>query len=178
MRLRERLSKAWAGWSGNEPPGPAPEAGGPEAVLARVRLELEGAQREIGRLREAYAQREAQAKADVEAAERDAVFRFARRVGPLLSQLSTMRALAGAGREVRIEDMLAMGRKLEGAFTEAGMVPIGEVGAEAPFDPKRHQRMSGGGVKEGDPVRVRFVGYTCGDQVVTKAMVSREEVER
>lgn len=149
--------------------------GRPEAAIARVGLERDEARRELGRLREEYARTERQTAGEIDAARREAVLRLARRVGPLLSQLATMRALVAEGKDVRREDLLTMVGKLEAAFAAAGISAIGEVGAETPFDPKLHQRMSGGDVTDGDPVRVRFVGYTCGETVVTKALVSRKE---
>lgn len=175
MSMAKRLSEAWAALRAREMPEEPLEPGSPESVLARVRIELEEARREIGQLREEYARRERQAAADIERAGSEALLRLARRVGPLLSQFATMRALAAEGREVRREDLLTMAGKLEAAFSETGISSVGVVGAETAFDPKLHQRMSGGDVSDGDPVRVRFVGYKCGETVVTKAMVSRKE---
>lgn len=173
-----RLARAWRALCGDDAwdeiardAGP----GGPEAAIARTRLERDEALRELDRLRQEFATLERRLKAEVEGARGDAVVRLAKRVGPLLSQFATMRALAAEGREVRREDLLTMAGKLETAFADAGIAPIGAVGGEAVFDPRLHQRMSGGDVGDGDPVRVRFVGYTCGEQVVTKAMVSRKE---
>lgn len=176
--IGHRLARAWRALRGKDAGEAATRAGdpgGPEAALARYRLERDDLRRETERLREEFASLERRSAAELEAARRDAVLRLARRVGPLLSQFATMRALASEGREVRREDLLTMAGKLEAAFADAGIAPIGEVGAEAPFDPRLHQRMSGGDVSDGDSVRVRFVGYVCGETVVTKAMVSRKE---
>jgi molecular chaperone GrpE (heat shock protein) len=150
------------------------EPGGPEAALGRARLELEEARRELEQLRQEYARREQRAVEEVAAAGRESLLRVGRRIGPLLSQFATMRALAAQGKEVRREDLLTMAGKLEKAFAESGLAVIGEVGSEAAFDPKIHQRLSGGDVKDGDSVRVRFIGYAFGETVVTKALVSRE----
>ncbi len=183
MSAGSRIRRAWAALCGaeNGATGPAtvapPEPGGPEAALARARLDLAAAQADIERLRGEYARREAQARTEVEAAGREAVLRVARRIGPLLSQFNTMRALAEQGREVRLPDLLTLAGKLEKAFAEAGITPVGSVGAGAPFNPKLHQRLSGGDVADGAPVHIRFVGYACGDVVVTKAMVSRKGEE-
>ena len=65
--------------------------------------------------------------------------------------------------------------KIEKIFQEAGLEPMGKVDESLPFDPRLHQRMSGGELREGDQVRVRFVGYRFGENIVTKAMVSRRE---
>ncbi len=171
-----RLTRALKVLAGGDAGSAAESAsGGPEAAIARVRLERDDARRELEQLREEFARLERRSAGDVEGARREAILRLARRVGPLLSQFATMRTLAVEGREVRREDLLTMAGKLEAAFSEAGISPIGEVGAEAPYDPRIHQRMSGGDVTDGDGVRIRFVGYTCGDTVVTKAMVSRKE---
>lgn len=179
MNLTQRLGKAWAVF--RSPAAPPPLSGPPkqsaeiEAALARLRLDLEQARGEIERLRAEYARQEQKTAGEVQAAAREALLRLARRVGPLLSQFATMRALAAEGREVRREDLLVMADKLERAFADGGVAAVGAVGEETAFNPKLHQRMSGGDVADGDPVRVRFVGYACGDTIVTKAMVSRKE---
>ncbi len=185
LSLSKRLSNAWRALRGGEEKktgsAPAPseveptELGGAETALAKARLELEATKAECERLREEYARRDRQASEEVGAAGRAALLKLARRVGPLLSQFVTMRVAVAEGKPVRIEDLLTMAGKLEKAFAEVGIIPVGEVGGSAAFDPKVHQRMSGGDVSDGDSVRVRFVGYACGEAVVTKAMVSREE---
>ncbi len=182
MNLMQRFAKAWAIFRGPDAPPTTPTIAVPpeksaelEAVLARLRIDLEQARSEIERLRAEYIRREQKAAGEAEAAAREALLRLARRVGPLLSQFATMRALAAEGREVRREDLLVMADKLERAFADAGVAAVGAVGEETAFNPKLHQRMSGGDVTDGDPVRVRFVGYACGDTIVTKAMVSRKE---
>lgn len=176
MSMTTRIRAAWAALRGCEEPTALPaEPGGPEAALGRARLKLEEARRELEQLRQEYARRERRAVEEVAAAGRESLLRVGRRIGPLLSQLATMRALAAQGKEVRHEDLLTMAGKLEKAFAESGLSVIGEVGGEAAFDPKLHQRLSGGDVKDGDSIRVRFIGYAFGDTVVTKALVSRRE---
>jgi hypothetical protein len=96
-------------------------------------------------------------------------------LAPTLSQLATLRHIADSGREVRAADALKLGAKLEQALQELGLERIGEVGAETVFDPALHQRMSGGDVRDGDSVRVRFVGYRFAGQTAVKALVSRIE---
>ena len=90
-----------------------------------------------------------------------------------LSQLATMQALTANGRPVRADDVLKLFGKLEALLAEAGLVRIGTVGEEVPFDTRVHQRMSGADVREGQPVAVRFVGYRLRDSILCKAMVSR-----
>lgn len=176
--LMKRIAAAWRALCGAEPEsmtGTVSDSGGPEAELARVRLELEASLAECGRLREEYARRDRLAAEEKAVAGREAMLRVAKRVGPLLSQLVTMRAAASEGKPVREEDLLTLAGKLAKAFVDAGINPVGEAGGLAVFDPKLHQRLSGGDVSDGDAVRVRFVGYACGDAVAVKAMVSREE---
>ena len=163
MSTMRRIRAAWAALRGGQSPAspaPSPEPGGqegPEAALGRARIELEDLRREIERLRQDYARREERAVEEVAAAGQESLSRLGRRIGPLLSQFATMRALAAKGKDVRRDDLLAMAGKLEKAFAESGLSVIGEVGAEAPIDPKVPQRLSGGDVKDGDLVRVRFM---------------------
>ena len=66
-------------------------------------------------------------------------------------------------------------RLAEQLLAEAGLVRVGEVGTQEPFDTRRHQRMSGADLTDGKPVTVRFVGYRLGETVLLKAMVSRQD---
>jgi len=100
---------------------------------------------------------------------------LAKRVAPLLAQLATLQAMSDGGRDVRPADVLKLAGKIKQVFLEAGLIPLGQPGEVCPFDSQIHQRMSGGDVREGVPVKVRFEGYRFRDAVVVKAMVSREE---
>jgi molecular chaperone GrpE (heat shock protein) len=138
-------------------------------------LDLQAREAEIAKLREEYVLLEKRHTGAAEAAARDAVAGVLRALAPTLSQLATLRQMAESGREIRAADALKLGGKLEQALLERGLERIGEVGAEALFDPALHQRMSGGDVRDGDPVRVRFVGYRFAGQPPVKALVSRVE---
>jgi len=98
-----------------------------------------------------------------------------KKLAPHLSQLATMQALAEQGKEIRAADVLKLFTKVDAVLADAGLERIGEAGAEATFDTRSHQRMSGRDVREGDPVVVRFVGYRIGETVLVKAMISRKE---
>lgn len=185
MNPWQRLCAAWSVLTGRlepssiVPPPTSPQpAAPPDAAdsardLARLRLELQARDAEIGRLREEYVRLEQGHTGAAEAAGRDATAALMRALAPTLSQLATLRQMAESGREVRAADALKLGGKLEQALLERGLERIGEVGAETTFNPALHQRMSGGDVRDGDPVRVRFVGYRFAGQTPVKALVSR-----
>jgi len=63
---------------------------------------------------------------------------------------------------------------LEQLLASWGVIPIGEVGAEMAYEPQWHQVMSIAGqtLNPGDPVRVRYVGYRQGEQLLYRAKVS------
>jgi len=165
MSMNNRFKRAWAALR-----TPATDA---ERELARLRLDARDKDEQIAKLRAEYARRDDRAGAETAAAGREAVGALLRAVAPTLSQLATLRHLAGTGRDIRAADALKLAAKLEEALRDAGLVPIGEPSAETLFDPALHQRMSGGDVKDGDRVRVRFAGYQFGGEVALKALVSR-----
>jgi molecular chaperone GrpE len=149
--------------------------GSPESRIASLEMDLQERDQKIARLRREFdlqSRQSGQAVADAAAGELE---RLARRAAPLLSQLSTLQAMADAGREVRPHDLLKLAGKIRQLFVDAGLEPLGRCGEVSPFDTRIHQRLSGGDVREGDPVKVRFEGYRFHDTVVTKAMVSRQE---
>ncbi len=173
MSISERLQLAWAALT--RPAAETNLAPGDdvERELARLRLDLRARDEEIARLRAEYARRDDRAGAETAAAGREAVGAMIEAAAPVLSQLATLRQMGAGGREVRAADALKLAGKLEEALRGAGLDPIGEPGAETEFDPTLHQRMSGGDVKDGDRVRVRFIGYRYGGEVRLKALVSR-----
>jgi len=147
----------------------------PLTRAATLELDLRDRDQEIRRLRQEYDRLQEQAERQQTGAAAVGFEALARRLAPLLSQLATMQALAAAGRTLRSEDILKLFGKVEGVLAEAGLVRVGEVGAEEPFDTRRHQRLSGADLGDGDPVTVRFVGYRLGETVLLKAMVSRQD---
>ncbi len=172
--LTERMAAAWRGWRGDAAKAEAP-ATDAERELARLRLDAQAKDGEIARLREEYARREARAKEEAAAAGREALAALVGRVAAPLSQLVTLRHLAESGREVRAADVLKLLGKIEEALREQGLEAVGAPGEVAAFDPAWHQRMSGGDVRDGDRVRVRFPGYRFGGATPLKALVSREK---
>ena len=145
----------------------------PRARIAALELDLREREAELQRVREEYERLGVQAKRDRAESVAEGVGQLAKRLAPLFSQLATLQALSAGGREVRAQDVLKLFGKVEAVLAEAGLMRIGRVGEQTPFDTRLHQRMSGTGVQDADPVIVRFVGYRLGETILTKAMVSR-----
>ena len=141
--------------------------------VAELELDLRQKAEEIAVLREEYQRLREQGERDREHATSAAFGELARRLAPLLAQLATMKALAGDESKPRLEDVFRLFGTLEGVLGEEGLARIGAVGEETRFDARWHQRIGGAEVDDGDPVRVRFVGYRMGENVLLKAMVSR-----
>lgn len=192
MKLLPRLRAACAALTGHgappatlPPPSPitpppsssAPPSADAARDLARLRLDLQAREAETVKLRAEFARQEQQAAAATQAAGNQALSALLRALAPTLSQLATLRHLAESGREVRAADALKLAAKLEQTLSEQGLERIGEVGAQTAFDPACHQRLSGGDVRDGDPVRVRFVGYRFRGETPVKALVSRVGAE-
>lgn len=70
--------------------------------------------------------------------------------------------------------LLPLLNPLEQLLASWGVMPIGEVGAKTAYDPQWHQVIvtSGQTLNPGDPVRVRYVGYRQGEQLLYRAKVS------
>lgn len=70
--------------------------------------------------------------------------------------------------------LLPLVSPLEKLLGSWGVIPIGEVGTETPYDPQWHQvvSMAEQALQPGDPVRVRYVGYRQGEQLLYRAKVS------
>ena len=84
-----------------------------------------------------------------------------------------MQSLADSGKTPRVEDVLKLAGMLERMLTESGLTRIGAVGEEIAFDTRLHQCMSGDDIEDSERIRVRFVGYRHGENILLKAMVSR-----
>jgi DNA-binding Xre family transcriptional regulator len=59
---------------------------------------------------------------------------------------------------------------LEKLLQSWGVVRIGEVGEELPYNPGQHQLLSGN-AQPGETVRVRYVGYQHGEKLLYRAQV-------
>ena len=195
MSLTTRLRSALAALAGNPPhssppvprvpPEPAPpfapapvppaEPDPAETRIAALRLDLDERDRRIeALLKEADEQRGA-ALGEAESVAAERMNKLVRRLAPLLAQADAMRHFETEGKPLRAEDAFMLMAKIEKALAEEGVERIGEAGADAPFDQSLHQRLSGGDVRQGDPVRVRFVGFRQAGKILSKALVSRKE---
>ena len=93
---------------------------------------------------------------------------------PLLLQWPTAAYAARKNPDAPAIKLLPLISPLEKLLVSWGVIPIGEVGVEIPYDPQWHQVMSmaGQSLAPGDPVRVRYVGYRQGEQLLYRAKVS------
>ncbi|WP_299414170.1 helix-turn-helix transcriptional regulator [Acaryochloris sp. IP29b_bin.148] len=92
---------------------------------------------------------------------------------PLLLQWPTAAYVARKKPDAPAVKLLPLLRPLEQLLTAWGIVPIGEVGIETTYDPQWHQLMPDGKQPQlGEQVRVRYVGYRQGEQLLYRAKVS------
>jgi molecular chaperone GrpE (heat shock protein) len=141
--------------------------------VASLELDLRQKDGEIAALREEYERLREQGIRERDSAASAGFDALARRLAPLLAQLTTMESLAGGERAPRLKDVFRLFGMLEKVLAEEGLARIGAVGEEAAFDARWHQRIGGAEVDDGDRIRVRFVGYRMGENVLLKAMASR-----
>ncbi len=172
--LCQRFAGAWRALCGSIP-APTKDAADLESRIAGLEMDVKQRDEQIVRLRHEFALQARQTEQTVAQAGSTELEALAKRVAPLLAQLATLQAMTEAGREVRPADVLKLAGKIKQAFLETGLIPLGQPGEVCPFDSQIHQRMSGGDVQDGVPVKVRFEGYRFRDAVIVKAMVSREE---
>lgn len=129
---------------------------------------------EAARLRAEYAAlqaRAAQSDAARSEAERLALFRG---LQPVLVQLPTLRAAVERGADVSARDVLEVLSPLGEFASDLGVECIGEAGQETRYEPRLHRAVGRGAarVAAGDAVRVRYVGFRLGDEVLAKAEVT------
>jgi hypothetical protein len=90
----------------------------------------------------------------------------------LLVQLPSLRRAAEGGADIRVRDVLPLFAPLDAAVREMGAESIGTVGEDVPYDPRLHQPA---GEKAppppGERVRVKFVGYRMGEEILRRAQV-------
>ena len=148
---------------------------GDYARVATLEMDVKERDERIERLQREFALERRRAETASSGAVDAGIEELARKAAGLFANLRAMCARHERGDEVRAGDVLKVAARIETLFAERGLEPLGEVDAEVPFDSRLHQRMSGGDVSDGDPVRVRFVGYRFSGKIVAKAMVSRTE---
>ena len=163
MKVGRRLKRAWAAL-----------ASGAEATPDALRAALLEKERQVETLQAEYKRLQENAASEAAARARESLKDALKRVAPPLSQMSAMRAAAAAGAEVSAADVLKLAQAVETALERAGLQAVGRVGDRTAFSGRLHQRMSGRDVRDGDPVKVEFAGYALGEEVLLRAMVTRE----
>ena len=88
---------------------------------------------------------------------------------PLLLNLPTARLAIAANPALLAKDMIGLFAPMDDFIRAMGLAPIGEVGAEAPYDSTRHD--SPDDIAPGTPVRIVTVGYSRGEEIWMKARV-------
>lgn len=96
---------------------------------------------------------------------------FYRAIEPLLLQVPTVRAAAARNPDLPATVVLDLLSPLEEFLRESNFIPIGQPGEQTAYDPQLHQ---GSGLKAGEPVRVRTVGYLYEGRLLTRARVIAE----
>jgi hypothetical protein len=140
-----------------------------------LRDQLQAREEQIEAIRSEYAALKAQHGAgnpDWARAQRLALFR---QLQPVVTQLPSLQAAVQQGADVTARDVIELLAPLGLMLEDMGFERIGEAGAEIPYDPARHH-LAGAGAQDaaaGEPVRVRYVGFTLDGEVVCKAEVAR-----
>jgi molecular chaperone GrpE (heat shock protein) len=126
-------------------------------------------------MRSEYATLQAAEKRASVGAGQDQLERLFKKLAGPLANLSVLTAIAEAGREVEVGNLVQLIKGLQKELVRAGLEPMGKVGEKTVFDVTCHQRISGGAVREGVPVAVQIPGYRMGEKILIKAMVSAAE---
>lgn len=140
--------------------------------LASLQLDLEERDGRIAQMKSEYAQLQRALGAAAEEAGHDHLERLFQKLAAPLANLTALAELAERGEVVEVGDLAQLVRSLGRELGRAGLEPIGPTGAEVTFDAALHQRMSGGAVTAGTPVKVQLPGFRMGTKVILKAMVS------
>ncbi|MBE9079418.1 helix-turn-helix domain-containing protein [Romeria aff. gracilis LEGE 07310] len=126
--------------------------------------EIETLRQEYARLQAQTVQQQGQARSQLQ---REAL----QTLETWLVQWPTAAHAAQANEQIPAQRLLPLVRPVETLMQNWDVQPIGTVGAEIPYDPQQHQLMSGT-AQPGDPVRVRYVGFTHSQKLIQRAKVS------
>ncbi|MBE9166980.1 helix-turn-helix transcriptional regulator [Pleurocapsales cyanobacterium LEGE 06147] len=88
-----------------------------------------------------------------------------------LLQWPTAAAAVEKNPQLPAERLLPLVKPVEKLIQQWGLEAIGFVGEELPYDPQWHELMKGT-AEAGDTVKIRYVGYKKGDQLLYRAKVS------
>jgi DNA anti-recombination protein RmuC len=97
-----------------------------------------------------------------------------RRLQPVFVQLPTLRRAVQERADIRIADVLDIFSQVEAVLDDMGVETIGEAGSEMPYSTAYCRAVGRGAmsVAPGDPVRVRYVGFSKNGDVLVKAEVT------
>lgn len=137
---------------------------------ARLRELSEAHAVQVEQLRSAYLRLELEARDGAARAVDDQKLALYKLLEPLLTQLPIVRHAVGQGRTVEATDLLDLLGPLDEALASLGFARIGDIGAEVPFDPARHQAV-GGSPDFGAPVAVKHPGWALDDRILRRARV-------
>lgn len=158
-----------------QPAPPDEQAAQSQARIAALEMELAERDQQIDRMRSEYAALQADKERASAGAGQEQLEKLFKNLAGSLGNLAVLTAMAEAGREIEVADLIQLVKALEKELTRAGLEPLGKVGEKTLFDVACHQRMSGGAVRAGTPVTVQIPGYRMGEKILTKAMVSAGE---
>lgn len=129
---------------------------------------------QIVQLRQEYASLGARQSSSESTSQKDARLDIFRRLQGIATHLPTMRAALQEGADLRAQDVMDVLRPLDQMLADLGFEMIGEAGHETVYDPTRHRAVGQGAanISAQDPVRVRYVGYLYGGEVICKAEVT------
>ncbi len=144
-----------------------------ERSLRAASLDLADRDQTIGRLRADLARARDGAAGAARALASTETERLIQAIATPLVQLVTQEHLQRTGTaDLRAADVLEVGLRLVRGLEREGVDLIGAVGETVPFDPDRHDPLSGSVTATGGrPVTIRIVGLSYGGTVIRKAGV-------
>lgn len=145
-----------------------------KAMVASLRLDLDEQDKRIGAMRKEYGQLEASKEQSTASAGEEQLTSVLKKLSGPLSNIAVLRDAAAAGEDVQVDDLMRLIASLETVLTRVGLEVIGHSGEASHFDSAIHQRMSGGSVHDGVPVKIEVPGYRLGERILQKALVSIE----
>ena len=146
-----------------------------KAMVASLKMDLQERDERIATMRGEYEQLEASKVHSTATAGTEELTGLLKKLSGPLANIAVLRDAAAAGEDVQADDVLQLVASLEKVLTRAGLEVIGRSGEAVTFDSAVHQRMSGGPVSDGVPVKIEVPGYRMGSRVLQKALVSAEE---
>jgi len=138
-----------------------------------LRLEMEECDRIVESLKKELERQRSNESARIAEAAQAQIEQLLSEIAAPVSQLLTQAYLLEVeGKPVQAKDVLAVAKRLVRALEDNGLKVEGRVGERAPFDPEYHEPLSSDlSPKPGQPVAVRFVGFSYRGKNIRKANV-------